>query len=226
MEQKKVGPRAVDVAFYRTQVTVNQVAVALAEEAVEKTLLRAPIDGVLSRRNIEVGEDVQSASVTASIGEGAFEMIDDNKFKIDAEIAEVDINKLKVGDKATITLDAVGDETTFSGTISKIDPVETIIQDVVFYKAEVVIDDRDDRIKPGMTADVGIVLREALGAVSVPEKAVQTEDGRRFVRMLDGENIKNIDVEVGIRDLQGNLEIKSGLKEGDEIILRTLNGRS
>lgn len=226
LEQRKVGPRAVDVAFYRTQVTVNQVAVALAEEAVEKTLLRAPIDGILSRRNIEVGEDVQSASVTASIGEGAFEMIDDNKFKIDAEIAEVDINKLYVGDKATITLDAVGQEKTFSGTISKIDPVETIIQDVVFYKAEVVIDDKDDRIKPGMTADVGIVLREALEAVSVPEKAVQTEDGRRFVRMLDGENIKNIDVEVGIRDLQGNLEIKSGLKEGDEIILRTLNGRS
>jgi RND family efflux transporter MFP subunit len=225
LQQRKVGPRAVDVAFYRTQVTVNQVTVALAEEALEKTLLRAPINGVLSRRNIEVGEDVQSSSVTTNVGEGAFEMISAEKYKIDAEIAEVDINKLNVGDTADITLDAVGSSQTFAGTISTIDPVETLIQDVVFYKAEVVIDDKDERIKPGMTADVNIVLREALETVSIPEKAVQTEEGRRYVRILDGENVKQIDVEVGIRDLQGNVEIKSGLTDGQEIILRTLNGR-
>ncbi len=228
LQQRQAGPRAVDVAFLRTQITVNQISVALAEEALEKTLLRAPLDGVLARKSIEVGEDVvSSASLAAASGTGAFEMISDQKYKINAEIAEVDINKLHVGDKAEITLDAVGDEFVFPGTIVKIDPVETIIQDVVFYRAEVVVDSEDERIKPGMTANVEIVVREALGAITVPEKSIQTDGTRTYVRVLVGEKtVKNIDVEVGIRDLQGNVEIKKGLADGQEIILRTINGRS
>lgn len=225
LQQRRVGPRAVDVAFLRAQVTANQIAVALAEEAVEKTLLRAPWDGTLSRKNIEVGEDVLSSNAMTTGIQGAFEMISSKKFKINAEIAEVDINKLKVGDKAKITLDAVGEEFPFDGTIVKIDPVETIIQDVVFYKTEVVIESVDERIKPGMTANVEIVLQKALGVVTVPEKAIQTDGTRKYVRILQGEKVKNIDVETGIRDLQGNVEIKKGLVEGQEIILRTSNGR-
>jgi RND family efflux transporter MFP subunit len=227
LQQKKVGPRAVDVAFLRTQVTANQIAVSLAEEALEKTLLRAPIDGVLSRQNIEVGEDVLSSSsaLSGTGGVAVFEMISAQKFKINADIAEVDINKLRIGDKADITLDAVGDEAVFEGTITRIDPVQTVIQDVVFYKAEVMVDSDDERIKPGMTATVQIVLRRADGAVTLPEKAVQREDGKSFVRIVVDGRVKNIDVETGIRDLQGNLEIKSGVVEGQEVILRTLNGR-
>lgn len=226
LQKIKAGPRAVDVAYLRTQVTANQIAVALAEEALEKTLLRAPIDGVLSRSNIDVGEDVVSSNSVAARETGAFEMISDQKYKIDAEIAEVDINKLKKGDKAEITLDAVGDETTYVGTISKIDPVETIIQDVIFYKAEVVIESTDERIRPGMTANVEIVLREVKQALTVPEKAIQTdEQGKKFVRELLNEQVKNIPVETGLRDLQGNVEVKGNLTEGQEIILRTLNGK-
>jgi HlyD family secretion protein len=120
----------------------------------------------------------------------------------------------------------VGDETTYVGTISKIDPVETIIQDVVFYKAEVVIESTDERIRPGMTANVEIVLREVKQALTVPEKAIQTdEQGKKFVRELLNEQVKNIPVETGLRDLQGNVEVKGNLTEGQEIILRTLNGK-
>lgn len=225
LQKTKAGPRPVDVAYLRTQVTANQIAVALAEEALEKTLLRAPMDGVLSRSNIDVGEDVVSSNSVAARETGVFEMISAQKFKIDAEIAEVDINKLKKGDKAQITLDAVGDDTVFTGTISKIDPVETVIQDVVFYKAEVVIESTDARIRPGMTANVEIVLREVKDALAVPEKAVQAENGQKYVRQLVNNQVINIPVETGIRDLQGNLEIKGKVKEGDEIILRTLNGK-
>lgn len=227
LQQRKAGPRAVDVSYLRTQITANQIAVSLAEEALEKTLLRAPIDGVFSRKNIEIGEDVlSSASSLSGNTTGVFEMISAQRYKINADIAEVDINKLKVGDKASITLDAVGDSTIFEGTITKIDPVETVVQDVVFYKAEVIVESEDSRIRPGMTASVEIILRRADGAVTVPEKAVQNDNGRTYVRVLVDEKIKDIDVETGIRDLQGNLEIKSGLLDGQEVILRTLNGRA
>ncbi len=223
LDQVKAGPRAVDVAFLRAEVAANQIGVSLAEEALEKTLLRAPVDGVLSRKNIDEGEDAISSASVSARQEGVFEMISDQKYKIEAEIAEVDINKIKEGAKAELTLDAVGDDAKFNGTITKIEPVQTVIQDVVFYKAEIVIDSEDERIRPGMTANVEIVLSRQSEALSVPEKAVQNDNGRRFVRVLVGNQVKEIDVQTGIRDIQGNLEIKSGLVDGQEIILRTLN---
>lgn len=225
LDQRKVGPRAVDVAYLRAQVAANGISVALAEEALEKTLLRAPVDGILSRKNIDVGEDAVSSASLSAREEGVFEMISDQKFKIDAEIAEVDIGKIKVGTKVEIKLDAVGDEI-FPGEIAKIDPVQTVIQDVVFYKAEVLIDSQDSRIKPGMTADVEIVINEKKDVLTVPDKAIQNDNGKKYVRELVDNKVKNIDIETGIRDLQGNQEVKGGLKEGQEIILRTINGRS
>ena len=226
-DQVKAGPRSVDIAFLKTEVLARQIAVSLAEESLEKTLLRAPLDGQLSRKNIDEGEEViSSSSAAATSGQALFEMISSDKFKINAEIAEVDIGKIQVGDKADIILDAIGDETKFDGTIAQIDPVQTVIQDVVFYKAEVVIDTLDSRIKPGMSANIDIVLNKVDQVLTIPEKAIQTEGGQKFVRVLDGVKVKNINVETGIRDLQGNIEIKSGLSEGQQIILRTLNGRT
>lgn len=223
LDLRKAGPRGVDLAYLRTQVLADQIAVSLAEEAFEKTLLRAPMDGVISRRNIELSEDALSSSSVASSGKGVFEMISADKYKINANIAEVDIGKLKVGDKAEITLDAVGDDK-FEGTIVKIDPVETKIQDVVFYQAEVVIESKDARIKPGMTATVTIVLKQSLDALTLPEKAIQTEGGQKFVRILKEEMVQNIPVETGIRNLQGDTEILNGVSDGQEIILKT-NGK-
>lgn len=223
LDQVKVGPRAVDVAFLRADVAASQIGVSIAEESLEKTLLRAPVDGVLSRKNIDEGEDAISSASVSARQEGVFEMISDQKYKIEAEIAEVDINKIKEGAKAELTLDAVGDDAKFNGTITKIEPVQTVIQDVVFYKAEIVIDSEDERIRPGMTANVEIVLSRQSEALSVPEKAVQNDNGRRFVRILVGNQVKEVDIQTGIRDIQGNLEVKSGLVDGQEIILRTLN---
>lgn len=225
LDQRKAGPRAVDVAYLRAQVAANNISVALAEEALEKTLLRAPVDGILSRKNIDVGEDAVSSASLSAREEGVFEMISDQKFKIDAEIAEVDIGKIKVGTKVEIKLDAVGEEV-FDGQIAKIDPVQTVIQDVVFYKAEVLVESQDQRIKPGMTADVEIVINEKKGVLTLPDKAIQTDNGKKYVRELVDSQVKNIDIETGIRDLQGNQEVKGGLQEGQEIILRTINGRS
>ncbi len=223
LDMKKTPPRAVDIAFLKAQVAVNQIAVALAEEDLEKTILRAPMSGTLSRKNVEIGEDVNAGGTATG---GSFEMISDQKFKIDANIAEVDIGKIKVGTKVKITLDAVGAGETFDGEIVRIDPVETVIQDVIFYKTEILINSEDERIKPGMTANVEIIINERKQVITVPEKAVLSDGDKKIVREQVAGKVVNIPVQTGIRDIQGNIEILSGLKEGQEIILRTLNGRN
>ncbi len=219
----KAKPRAVDIAFLQAQVAASEIDVALREEDFDKTLLKAPTDGIVSRQNIEIGEDIE----TALQREIVFEMISDDKFKIEADIAEVDIGKIEIGDQAEIILDPLGDDSPLTGTIMKIDPVETLIQDVVFYKAEIVINEDDERIKPGMTANVEILLNSSPGALTLPDKAIQIDEtGRQYVRVLEGEEIAEIDVETGIRNIQGDVEILSGVTEGQEIILRILNNGS
>ncbi len=221
LAQVKAGPRAVDVQALRAQIAAAKIDVQLRNEDYEKTLLRAPTDGILSRRNADVGEQISGAfSASASSSIPVFEMISASKYKIKADIAEVDIGKIQVGDKAAIVLDAVND-TKFEGTIVRIDPVSTEVQDVVFYKAEIVIDSEDARIMPGMTANVEIVLNEVKDAITVPERAVQRDGTERFVRVLDQDKkVQKLPVTTGIRSLSGDLEVKTGLTDGQEIILR------
>ncbi|MBD3270844.1 HlyD family efflux transporter periplasmic adaptor subunit, partial [Candidatus Peregrinibacteria bacterium] len=109
----KAPPRAVDIASLEANVLASSVDVRLREEDFDKTLLKAPTDGVISRRNVEVGEDL---SVTLQ-REVAFEMISDDLYKVEADIAEVDIGKVEVGDVVSITLDPLGEDTVLSGTI-------------------------------------------------------------------------------------------------------------
>ena len=91
-------------------------------------------------------------------------------------------------------------------------------------KASVVIDSDDERIKPGMTANVEIVLNEALNALSLPERSVQRDNGTRYVRVQKADKqVEKVDVITGIRSLSGDIELKSGITEGTEVILRTIN---
>jgi RND family efflux transporter MFP subunit len=222
LNQVKAPPRAVDIAALKSQIAAANVDLQLALESYEKTLLRAPIDGILTRKNVEEGEQF-TFQINNSAVIPVFEMISTQKYKINANIAEVDIEKIKVGDKAKIKLDAIPGET-FDGTIVSIDPVETKIQDVVFYKAEVIIDSTDERIKPGMTSDVVFILSEANGVLTVPEKALVKDNNGEYVRILENGQVKNIKVITGIINLSGDVEIKDGLTEGQQVILKITNG--
>jgi len=215
LDLKRAKPRQVDIAFLQAQVALAGVDLSLAKENLEKTFLKAPLSGVLTLKLKQVGEDV-------GLSERVFEMISDEKYKIDVDIAEVDIGKIKVGNKAQITVDALGQDMILRGTVTKIAPKETVVQDVVFYKAEITIDDMNSAIKPGMTAEVQIVLNERKGVLALPEKAVQTdEQNQKYVRILQAQKEVKVPVQVGIINLEGDIEIVSGLQEGQEVILRT-----
>jgi RND family efflux transporter MFP subunit len=218
LDDEKAPARAVDVAYLKAQVTISQVDLALADESYNKTLLKAPVAGVISHKVNDVGEDAQP-------GQKIFEMISNEKYKVDVDVPEVDVVKIKEGDKAEITLDAVPGKV-FSGVIRKIYPTENIVQDVVFYNAEVVIEEDDVMIKPGMTADVEIVQAQSIDVLLIPERAVQTDDeGKKYVRVINKNMEERIYVQTGLESLDGDIEIKSGLSEGQEIVLRDLNGK-
>jgi multidrug efflux pump subunit AcrA (membrane-fusion protein) len=121
---------------------------------------------------------------------------------------------------AAITLDAFGDDVPFAGKVVEIEPGSTEIQDVVYYKITVSLDDTTKPIKPGMTANVAIETAKKDNILSVPLRVVRTrDDGSKYIRLLvDGEE-RETTVTLGIRGNEGKVEIVSGISEGDLAII-------
>lgn len=204
-QSKIVSPRAVDVASYRA-------AVAAAVANRDKAILRAPIDGVITKINKKVGETISSADAVMQLLSPHYE--------IDVDIPETDVAKVKVGDAAAITLDAFGDDVKFTGTVASIQPGSTRVQDVVYYKVIVNLADTDKAIKPDMTANISIKTASRDQSLTVPLRVVRTrDDGTKYVRVLDNGQAKEVTVTVGLRADEGKVEILSGLTVGEVVII-------
>lgn len=206
-ESKIVPPRAVDVAAFRA-------AVSQAVATRDKAIIIAPIDGVVTKLAKKRGEFVSSSDVMVQLLSPHYE--------ISVDIPETDVSKLALNDKARITLDAFGSEKVLTGTVIAIDPGSTEVQDVVYYQVRVRIDDTDEPIKPGMTANVDITTETRENALSIPTRAVRTRDNEtndKYVRVLENGVEKEVTIKVGMRADEGRTEIITGLTEGQEVIL-------
>ncbi len=202
---KKNPPRAVDVAAYRA-------AVAQAVANRDKAIMRAPVDGVIGKVGKKKGELVLSSEVVMKVVAPHYE--------IKVDVPETDVAKLQLNDPAEITLDAFGDDLKFKGQIVSIDRASTEIQDVVYYRVKVAMEDSDQEIKSGMTANVNILTEERAGVLVVPTRAVLTrENGEKYVRVLENNELKEVTVKTGLRADDGKTEIIEGINEGAAIVI-------
>ncbi|OIO06925.1 hypothetical protein AUJ27_03350 [Candidatus Falkowbacteria bacterium CG1_02_37_44] len=181
-----------------------------AKEKLDDYSIFAPISGIVADIKKEEGEVV-------TIQESVISIISLGDFQIEVDIPEADVGKVSQQDPAEIILDAFPDYK-FSGKVIKIEPAETIIQGVVYYKVTVGFDEPDERMKSGMTANVDIITETKENVLTVPQGAVLTKNSQKMVRILEGKDIKEVKVETGIRGSRGEIEILSGLKEGDQVI--------
>jgi HlyD family secretion protein len=200
----------VDIDLYEAQVNQAEASFTRAKQELAKASLVAPYSGTITNIEKEEGE-------MAKLGEFIISIISFNKFQIEVDIPEADVGKVSQQNPAEITLDAFPDYK-FSGKVIKIDPAETVIQGVVYYKVTVGFDEPDERMKSGMTANVDIITETKENVLTVPQGAVLAKDGQKMVRILEGKDIKEVKVETGIRGSRGEIEILSGLKEGDKVI--------
>ncbi len=213
LELKKTPARAEDIAWQKAKVAQARAALAQAESRLRQTKIYAPISGVITKIHYEVGETVNS-------GQPAISLINKSGLEIEVDIPEVDITKVKIGDQAEITLDAYGDDKKFAGTVVFVDPAETVIQDVVYYKATVnfVDDIADAIIKPGMTANVDIITDFRENVVAIPSRSVREDDQGKYVQVLVNGTPERRAVKVGLRGEQGLIEVIDGVNEGEEVI--------
>lgn len=146
-----------------------------AEETYAKYFVRAPFDGIVGRIPVSVYGQASASTVIATI-------IGDRKIA-NISLNEIDAAKVKPGQRVTITFDAI-DGLNATGTVDHVDLVGTVSQGVVSYTVKVIIETRDERIKPGMSINISIVTKEKSGVLIVPSSAIKTSSGKKYVETL------------------------------------------
>ena len=210
LAQIKASPREHDVDLAQAKLAQATAVLAETKQNLTKASLTASLNGLVTDIKKEEGE-------TATIQETIISIIGLGNFQIEVDISEVEIGKVNLKDSVEITLDAFPDYK-FLGKVIDIEPAETIIQGVVYYKVTAGFEEVEEGIKSGMTANVDIVTDLRENVLRIPQRAVLTKNGQKIVRVLEGEEIKEVQVETGIRGNEGEIEILSGIKEGDKII--------
>jgi RND family efflux transporter MFP subunit len=223
---KQQAPKPEELAQARAAVVSARVQVATAQKNFDDTTLRAPVAGVVAAVNGHVGQQsgsgaasdsASSASSTSDSGSGFIDLTDVNLLTVKVGFTESDAPKVEVGQKATVTLDALPNKT-FTGSVIELDTDSTLVSNVVTYYAKVAFDSAPAGVKPGMTASVTVVLDKRDNAITLPTSAVSTTGTSQTVTVKaeDGnESARSIDI--GLRG-DNAVEITSGLKVGEQVV--------
>jgi len=219
--------RAEDITSASAQITQAQAALETVLNQISNNFLKAPLDGVITAKNYELGE------MTAA-GKPLFTMISRGNYEIDIDISETDINKIKIGNPVQITFDAFGEDLKFQAQVVFIEPAQTVIQDVIYYKTSISnlrlpgaatgTPTGNYQIKPGMTANATIITAEKEAVLFIPARAIiEKENKEKVARVLVlGQPVEK-PVTLGLRGDDGLVEIISGLREGEEVITSIKN---
>ncbi|MBT3690095.1 efflux RND transporter periplasmic adaptor subunit, partial [bacterium] len=210
-------PRGFEIDLQNAKVKMAQADLQAAYADLSEYTLTSPLDGVVTKVEYQLGEYISAQESVVSI-------ISENNLEIEVDVPESDITKIKVEDISTITLDAFNEDEVFTSHITFIDPAETIINDVVYYKIKLTFDEKDPRIKSGMTANVDITTASKDDVLYIPLRAVIEKNNIKYIRYIENGEIKEQEVTTGLRGDGGLVEVLTGVSEGQEIITYIKNG--
>lgn len=201
----------------RTAITLKteqaRESVRTLEMRMKESVIVAPLDGQITKLNLRVGEVVSLGKIIGRVAKPG-------DFVIETRVPESDIVKITLGMKAKITFDAFLSDEIFDAEVVDIAKASTVIQDVVSYVVKLHLNNIDARLKDGMTANIDIETAKRENVLTVPFRALTKESSKTYaqVKQADGTFVKT-EVTTGLEGDDGTIEIKSGLKEGDEVTI-------
>lgn len=195
-----------------------EAALQKAQRDLEHGILRAPIDGVVIRREAELGTPV--ADMSASNGGTLVAVVaDDHHLRLVTQVDENDIAHVRVGQTADVHIDAFPNES-FTGTVRKVSSAGTLDQKVANFRVEIELP-RDERIRVGMSADARLTVGEHHAVLLVPNTAVIRTQAGPSVRLPNGNGPPRL---APIREVYSDgfqTAVGAGLSEGDEVLVRS-----
>jgi HlyD family secretion protein len=195
-----------------------------AEDRLEDTEIRAPLGGTILEKLVEEGQVITSTISSVSEGTPLFTMADLSRIYVEAMVDEVDIGKVSEGQEARITVDS-WPARVFTGRVKRISPKGRVERTVTFFDVVIDITGKDRaKLKPGMSANVEIVIELIKEALLVPSEAIRKKDNETGV-FKPGEN-GPLWVKVTPGKTDGIFTEVRGLKAGDVVILSGLKKKT
>ncbi len=160
---------AAQVAASVAQVAQMEAALRFAETNLRYTKITSPVDGIVVSRNVDVGQTVAASFQTPTLFTIAQDL---TKMQIDTSVDEADIGRIRTGQDVEFTVDAYPDST-FHGLVEQIRISPITVQNVVTYDVVIKVDNQDLRLKPGMTANVSVIVASTDDCLKVPNSALR-----------------------------------------------------
>jgi len=216
IEEKTKSLEKITQAPDELELRSAQLSVAQKERALANTIddlgnyaIGAPFDGVIASVDIDEGEEISSGGTVATI-------IGENQIAV-VTLNEVDIVKVKTGQKAILTFSAV-DDLTMTGKVIEVGVLGSVSQGVVSYDVVIALDTASEQVKSGMSISAVIITDMRQNVLTVPLTAVKSGNEGSYVLIPDGELVKQQAVTIGLSD-DDYVEIVGGLAEGDQIVV-------
>ena len=228
--QRDYDNAVVQKALRKAEVQQAQAALDQAEIDLKYTKIVSPVDGIVVSKEVEVGQTVAASFQTPTL----FNVAEDlTKMQIETSVVEADISKVKEGQTVEFSVDSYPDET-FYGVVTQVRNEAITTSNVVTYEVIIEIDNKDLKLKPGMTANVEIITAEKQGVFLVPNKAlrffVQDSSGEvqrykdKGIWVLENGQPVRLSITVGVAD-DDKSEISSDkLSENMDIIVEKMGG--
>jgi HlyD family secretion protein len=225
-----------ELAQAEAAVTIKQAVLESTKANLSYCKITAPVDGVVISRNVDLGQTVIAAMTTPVLFTVAQDL---SRMYIKADVSEADIGQVKEGQPVDFTVDAFPDDL-FHGTVTQVRKSPTTTQSVVTYQTIISVDNAEQKLFPGMTADVSIRVADRENAVTIPNTALRytppdnaVYDGSHGARLQrnqrliyclsgDGRTLKPIIVKSGITDGVAT-EILEGCGIGTQVVTSTLS---
>lgn len=192
-------------------ITAAKARIAAIQATLAMRYIDAPFAGTITEVNAKPGDQVSPSTVS-------FRLDDLSTLLVDVQITEVDINRVKKGQDVTLTFDAIlGQE--YHGQVVEVGRVGNTVQGVTNFTISIKLTDPDEKVLPGMTAAVNIVVDKLSGVLTVPNRAVRLRDGQRVVYVLRNGQVEPVQVKIGASSDTVSQIISGDVKEGDTIVL-------
>ena len=203
-ERVKDGPSADDIR-------AAEARVAAAQATLEMARVAAPFTGTITAVDVKPGDQVTAGTL-------AFRLDDLSQHLVDVDLSEVDINRIKIGQPATLNFDAIP-SVEYTGEVIEIGEVGTSVQGVVNFPVTLVLAKTNGEIKPGMTAAVNIVVDQLEHVLQVPNRAVRVINGQRVVYLLQSGQATPVAITLGVSSDLYSEVLDGEIRAGDQVVL-------
>ncbi len=217
---QKIDASKSSVTASKQSLTSAAANLSYAQQQAAKRNVTSPIDGTVNEVNIKNGDDLSRVSGSGSNAKAPIIVGDMGTLKTQVQVNEVDVSNVKIGQKVTLTFDALPDFTA-TGQVETMDSLGTVSSGVVTYNVTIGFDTIDPKIKPGMSVSAAIITNTKADVIMVPSSAIKNQNGQVYVQVLQNGVPQKVNVQVG--DTNGtDTEITSGVNVGDNVVTQTI----